>query len=222
MFNKDKYHKLIEFAKIKGEFNGKTVKGKGEVYSELAEEIGLSVDSVIGYGRKKSNVRVPEDTVRRIEELFGLKKGELDTEYIDFDENKKEEKTNMTDFNKGAIFHVYSLLKDYLHSDDVQCEEAYCELITEIDKYKITMPSEVFDKIYAFVEDCIEPIVYKPQEVFRECYTEEIGNLDENRVFRVHNIEGTEKMIINYMFKLVEIEQELDEFATSELFPYLV
>ena len=50
-------------------------------------------------------------------------------------------------FVKEKIYTCYKLMAEYLTSDDVEDENAYCDMRNEIINMKVCIPKEIFDKI---------------------------------------------------------------------------
>lgn len=143
-------------------------------------------------------------------------------------QNKEESEAGMmqnfvlTDFNKNAIFECYKLMKDYLHDDEVESEKCFSKMSEEVDKLKIAIPQEIYGKIDQFIGDNLAPIVYEPEETFKECYSDDIGFYNDRGQWEIRDDEGMKNLCKAFILKLFDIEDELEEFAMKELHPLLV
>lgn len=129
--------------------------------------------------------------------------------------------TQYSDVSKMSIQKCYDILKDYLHSDDVENEECYVEMRMEIDKLKISIPNDIFQKIVEFIDKEIDPIIYESDKVFASLYTEEYGFMDGAGVFHIKGEEEFKQILGKHIEIMIGIENKLDEFAVSELAPIL-
>ena len=92
----------------------------------------------------------------------------------------------------------------------------------EVEKYKIAIPSELYNKIDAFISKNLAPIVYDCKSTFSACTTDEIGFYNEDGSFVVRDDDGLKKMCCAFLGKLFDIEDALDKFAMEELQPWLL
>lgn len=127
----------------------------------------------------------------------------------------------LNDFSKDAVFKCYSLMKSYLTGEDVEDKDAFCKMSDEVNKYRICIPPELFDKISNFIDNELSPIVYAPYETFSDCYLDDIGEFDENDCFHIY--EGEEiRFACGFFDTIFNIEKSLDELAMREFYPLLV
>lgn len=127
----------------------------------------------------------------------------------------------LNDFSKRAVWKCYKLMKNYLH-DEVESESCFAAMFQEIDKLKIAIPEVIYKRITQFMDDNLAPIVYEPEETFSACYSDEVGFYNTEGRWEIRDEEGMKKLCKEFMLKLMETEDELDEFAMKELYPLLV
>lgn len=221
MWNVKAYKEALNAVKEEGEFNGKKIRTLEEIYDELADIVHMGRDSIKGWGRPSS--RGPgEDSVRlKLEKALNVPVGSFVV--TDWAEEKKEvSMSRLSDFNKAAIFKCYERMKEYLHDEDVENENCFYQMYAAIEIQRIAMPDTVYEKIRAFMDDVLAPVIYEREKTFSECYSEEIGYFNEEGNWEVKNEECGRKMCMAFLMKILEIEQKLDEFAMKELRPYLI
>lgn len=221
MWDTEKYKKILNQLKKEGNFHGHAIKSKEDIYYEIAELIHVSYDAAKSWTRPSSTGPRDEEMVRELEKVFGLQPHSLEKKMQE-GENKKMTEIVLSDITKNAIFKCYEAMKNYLHDDEMESEDCFCKMYSEVEKYRIMMPTSFFDKISDFIDKNLAPIVYEPEKVYADCYTDEIGYFDKKGTWVIKDEEGTKNMIMNFMVKNVEIEQQLDDFAMKELHPYLV
>lgn len=126
-----------------------------------------------------------------------------------------------SDFSKSRIKIVYDLIYDYLTELSVEDEDALCNLQMKIDKEKIAMPTEIYEKFQWFIEEHLEPFVYNPEEAFGAFHSEENGCFDEDGVFHIK--EGRVIVsVLEFMDAICKKQKALERFAMDELYPILV
>ena len=127
----------------------------------------------------------------------------------------------LNDFSKNAVWKCYELMKNYLHDDEVEYESCFVAMFQEIDKIKIAIPEAIYQKITQFMDDSLAPIVYEREKTFSACYSDEVGFYNAEGRWEIRDEEGMKKLCMEFMLKLMEVEDELDEFAMKELYPLL-
>lgn len=223
MWNPKKYHTVLDSVKKEGTILHQKVTTKEQIYEALGKELGYSTETVKSWGRPTSNGPTENDVIAYIEKILGVSENELGrrSEKI-MNVTKPNIQSTISDFNKKLIYDCYKEMKDYLHSDDVESEDRFCEMYNNISKCEIAVPAELFKKIDQFVDDNLAPIVYDRKETFKSCYTEDIGSFNEDGVFCTRDEESTHKLCMNFMLVLFNIEQKVEDFAKTDLSPYLL
>lgn len=92
----------------------------------------------------------------------------------------------------------------------------------EVDKQKLLIPAELFDKIMGFIDEHLAPIVFDAEKTYADCYNDELGFYNDNGAWVGRDKEASKKIILYFYLKNGEIESELDEFAMKEFQPYLM
>lgn len=216
MWNRKLFNKIISELKKKKIIDGRVVKSKEDIYKYLAKKLFVSVDTVKGWTRLKSRGPRDPQVRKELEVILGV------ALWMDIEVDEMEDKkTSYSDFVKKNISECYSLMKDYLHSEDIQEEEVYCIMRFELEKKRISIPKHIFKKISNFADEYLDPIVYDYDNLFKECYTSDIGHYKDN-VFQIDTEDGTMKHISRFFNKIIEIEKKLDDFAMKELYPILI
>ena len=225
MWDSKKFSEILKGLRGK-EWMGEVITTKDQIYEIISDQLESEVypETIKKWQGPNSKGPRNNEMIEKLEKILELPSGSL---------GKKEEKnmtkpsikvtTGLTDFSKNAVFNCYSLMKDYLLGDEVESEDAFCKMDAEIDKYKICIPVHIFNSIKDFINERIAPIVYDPDTVFKNCYTDDIGTYDEeSETFVIKDEEGTMKMMMYFMDAIIEIEKDLDNFAMETLFPLLV
>lgn len=117
---------------------------------------------------------------------------------------------------------MYELMKDYLHDENMDDEDCFSRMWSEVQKYRILVPYEIYDKVNVFIDNNLAPIIYERESTYAACYTDDIGHYNEEGAGVIKSEEALKQMCMNFMLKTVEIEEALDRFALKELQPYLV
>lgn len=125
----------------------------------------------------------------------------------------------MNELSKKAIYDIYCIIKEYLRYENLEDEESYNELFYEIEKRKLIIPSAIYDKIVAFIDDNIASYVHEDAEHSgKECFAND--NVETN--YEIKDIDALEKIMIIYQEQLYKLNKKLDDFAMQELRSYLI
>ena len=223
MWDRNKYNTIIKKIKETKHWNGHEIKSKEDVYKLLSQEVHLSVDAVKSWTRPNSNGPGDELTLRKLEELLGVKltkQGEVQEEKM-MEENEMQENT-YSDFIKQNIKECYLLMIDYLHAEGVEDENVYCSMRAEMRKYKVCIPNEIFEKIEACADQFLDPIIYDEENFFAELHSEELGFYDDEHCFHPKDENATFKHIGMYLEKIMWVEEQIEQFGMKELYPILI
>lgn len=216
-----KYKKVLNQIKEDGSLDGTPINSKEEIYDIIAEKIYVNRETAKSWTRPTSTGPKDQEMVRDLEKLLGIECDSLSFE-TKKEETPKMEVKVLSDVNKRAIFKIYELMKDYLHSDDVDDEDCFSHMWSEVEKHSILVPDELYTKISDFMDNNLAPIIYEREKTYAACYTDEIGHYNDKGIWEVESEEALKKMCMNFMLKNIEIENALDEFAQKELKPYLI
>lgn len=188
---------------------------KYKIRDYLNEQYHLgSSETIKSWERRNSNGPRDPKTKKDLEKIFGVT---FDREV----NSNKEEGYTMNDFVRQKIFECYNLMKDYVRSEEVESEDAYCEMRYQLEKKKIAIPQEIFAKIASFADVELGKIIYDYENTFAATKTDELGYIDEDGCFNYSDEEATFKGIILSLDIILKIERKLDNFGEEELSPIL-
>ena len=221
MWDVEKYRAIVDAVKKSGRLEGCKVTTREDVYAFIGDKVGVTEEGAKSWTRKNSTGPRTNKQIAKLEQLFSLPEGSL---------GRREEKApkakkvviKMTDVNKNAVLSCYQAMIGYLHSDDVENEECLAAMCQKVNTYKIAIPEEIFGAIQNCINEFLDPIVYDQQKTFAQCYTDEIGFWEDDGTWHIRDKEGTMKFCANYMMRLVEIEECIDNFAMETLYPLLM
>lgn len=129
----------------------------------------------------------------------------------------------MNELSKKAIYDIYCIMKEYLRYENLEDEESYSELFYEIEKRKLIIPSDIYDKIVAFIDDNIASYVHEDAEHRCEkCFENDNVAINQDGNYEIKDIDALEKIMIIYQEQLYRLNKKLDDFAMQELRPYLI
>lgn len=126
----------------------------------------------------------------------------------------------LSTFNKQCIYNCYCLMKDVVSSENIEDNDYLCDKMHEIEKYKITMPEELYAKIDAFIMKNIAPIA--EPDFWQELQKPEYGETNQKGCFEVNSEESLKSICGLFMKRVFELNQIVDSFAEKELRPYLI
>lgn len=220
MWDREKYCKTITEIVRAGRFIGEPVKSKEDVYKLIGSEMGATRETVIGWTRATSHG--PGGGVEALKQLEALLNVRL-TKSVEADVTEEVVMAGTySNFVKENIKKAYELIADYLMSEEVEDENAYCEMLAEVEKLEIAIPKEIYVKIKNFIDMYVDQIIYDTDEFFADMHTEEFGYWDDEHCFHLKNEDATLKFCCMFMEKLLDIRNKLQEFAMKELYPILV
>lgn len=128
----------------------------------------------------------------------------------------------LTDFTKNCIFQCYNLMRDCTDTDNIENTEFIYSVFRKIERYKVTIPMEIYNNINNFVEETLYPIVDDP-DFFSSTTLPEYGSFDEERgSFVVNSEESLKKIMISFFQISIDMERKVDDFAMKHLRPYLI
>lgn len=226
-WNAKKFRKLVNSVAIGvAPLNGQVVSStKSDIRIKIAEAVNYSEGTVRSWESPTSSGPSEPSVVEKLEAMFGTS----------FDANQATSNTNnrkgnntmmnqvaVNDFIKKQLFEVYSLIKNYIGNADVEEEEKFVELQSELERYSISIPEEVYDILIDFVDTKLAPMVYDNASVFSECYTSDIGCHEDDGTFTTNSDEGTLKMIGAFYDVIMRTEQDFDKIADEHIRPILL
>ncbi len=121
-----------------------------------------------------------------------------------------------------SLKEIHFIIKNFLHEGDMEDIDAYCRTLSEIDKYEIAVPKELYKSIVAFIDEHISPLVFDHKNTFSATYSPEYGTYDEDGIFCISTEEQLKGMLATYYKIIFEAEKEWDNFAMNELHPVII
>lgn len=112
----------------------------------------------------------------------------------------------------------YRLILDYIEDDNVESEDCFCQMVAEVRKQKIAIPSDLYRQIEEFIDTNIAPFVY---EYSGPEYTEDEARY-ENGTLHLLTEEATHKAMAHFLDTLCEMTDKTEEFGLKVLQPYLL
>lgn len=218
MWDVEQYRRIIQKIAKHGSLNGKCVKNKGDIYVQLSRKLYVSVDTVKSWARKNSNGPSDEAVVKQLEAIFNTCLTKNNVEEIKEEDNM----TTYSDFVKSNIKEAYKLVMDFIKSDDIESEERYCEMRSNLETLKVAIPKEIYVKLINFVDEKLDPIIYDNDNYFAELHTEEFGYLDEENCFHLKDEQATYKFLGLFMSMVCKLINEFEDFGMKELYPVLI
>lgn len=128
----------------------------------------------------------------------------------------------VSETTRKAILDCYAAMKDYLHSDEVRTDKRYFEMEHAISKLKIAIPQPLMDKIEAFIQEELEPIICLPDIVFSAHHIKGVVYDEDSMTFYPTTEQSAHELDINYRRALFDIDSRLEEFGETVLRPYLL
>lgn len=221
MWNTKLYKVILDTIVKEGTYRGKAIKNKEDLYRKLSTELYVSYDTVKGWTRQSSKGPGDKDVLNDLEKLLNTTLTTKDKEEVVMEETEMNK--SYSNFVKEKIYRCYELMLNYLAEKNFEDEAPYCEMRNEIIKMKVCIPKVIFEKITAFIDENLDPIVYDHDNYFSEVYTEDFGYRDEDGVFHftVKNEEEMRKHVGLYFEKLFELMDRVEEFGMKEIYPVL-
>lgn len=202
-FNSKLFSQLVAYlAKNAKELNGEYYRTRKELYQILSTACCVDPETVRSWTRPS---RAPNPTsLVRLENLLQVKPGFFeigDDEVLSTVKNytNKEKftmSTNVSDFTKGKIFHLHSLMRKYFENMD-DSEERFEQLSWEIEGLRIALPNNVYNATKRFLQE----------EDFEEFIAAQGGD---------------EVAFYECLKKLFALANKWEELATDLLMPYMI
>lgn len=219
MWNRELYIAMIHQIVKNGSFMGECIGSKEDFYKCICSKLHVSYNTVKSWCRKDRNGPGDEDVLSDLEEMLGVKltkenKQEAVKEEIDV-EGKK-----YSNFIKKSVKMAYDLMYDYVNGEDIENENTYCKMRSDLRKLRISIPRKIYEKIEEFADKNLEPIIYD-DTYWDFMKKDELGYIDENGSFHLKNEEATFEYMGMFLTKTIEIGDALEEFGMKELYPVL-
>lgn len=210
MFDSDLFKKLCDEAKKEGVFNGEAVYSKEDVYQEVAILCNMSPETVRKWACEGSKGPRDKQTLQCLEEIFG-------TELVK--RTGKYPIKKCSEFTQKAILSIYSTMCDFFLYEDNEREEIWWKVMDNMEKSKLVIPSEEYDKIEKYLRENIEDMVFDEEKVFPELFSEEFGVYDEEGRFCVH-YDKNDEFMRKYLNLVKDKETDFKEFMLENFSMY--
>jgi len=115
-----------------------------------------------------------------------------------------------------AVVACYRLLKECIVFENIEDGEFICKNLNMIKEFRGMLSSEMYSHIEQFINDVIKPIVYDA-DYFAFLKRAEFGSLNEEGHFVINSDRSLEMMIFLLYEHTLELEKQLDEFASKYL-----
>lgn len=126
---------------------------------------------------------------------------------------------NISNFSKCCVFDVYCELKEIVSLEYIEEREVINKKLLNIECYKIAIPSETYSKIEDFIEINIIPI-FADDNYFNN-FEPRWGDFNDG-VFEFNSDKSLAEFLSIFLEKVEILNKKLDDFAFSELQPYLI
>lgn len=196
MFRAELFSELCKRARDDEVFNGEPVFSKEEVYQKIAPLCYATPEQVKSWTLKNS--KGPRDLVQleKLEEIFG-------EELVD--RNGKYPIKKYSELTQKAILSIYSIMCDFFLYDEER-EEFWWKVMDSMEKSRLIIPKEEYEKIEQYLRDNLEEMVFDKEKVFPELFSEEFGVYNEKGQFRIHYEKSKE-----FQDKYREIENQKED-----------
>ena len=116
-----------------------------------------------------------------------------------------------------AIVDIHRLLKECIVFENIENEELICKNLNTIKAYKGIITDEMYSAVDDFIVRIIRPIVYDA-DYFDFMKRDEYGEYNEEGHFIINSDRSLEMMIFLMYERTVELNKQLDEFASLNLY----
>lgn len=221
VFDSWKFREILKSIVEKKELNGDRISSKQQLYVRIGEELHVSPETVKYWQRDKSSgpdSRTPE-LLDELESYLGYPKGALQKE-IKIEEEKTEDKRmdKVSEFQKNQIMEIYEALKSFVSEMAIENEDEYYRIRSVIARKKLVLPDTIFNTILQFMDNVVEEYVFEAEY---QAFTEEEAEY-ENGVMNIKTDAAFNKLMSQFLERLHELDEKIDQFAEQELRAYLL
>ena len=221
VFDNWKFREILKSIVEKKELNGDRISSKQQLYMRIGEALHVSPDTVKYWQRDKSSgpdPRTPE-LLKKLENYLGYPAGAL-LKKINIEEEKTEDKSmgKVSEFQKQQIMDIYDALKKFVSEMDIENEDEYYRIRAVIERKKLILPEIIFNAIMQFMDNVVEEYVFDAKN---PAFTEEEAEY-ENGVMNIKTDAAFNKLMSQFLERLRELDEKIDQFAERELKAYLL
>lgn len=217
VFNNEKFRNTLNTVVKKKEFRGEPIHTKQKLYEMIGEALHVSPETVKYWQRDKSSG--PDELLKELEEYLGYPTDALQKK-INIEEEKTEDKRmdKVSEFQKQQIMESYEALKNFVSGMDIENEDEYYRIRAVIERKKLVLPEIIFNAIMQFMDNVIEEYVFDAED---PAFTEEEAEY-ENGVMNIKTDAAFNKLMSQFLERLQELDEKIDQFAERELKAYLL
>lgn len=221
VFDNWKFREILKSIVEKKELNGDRISSKQQLYMRIGEALHVSPDTVKYWQRDKSSgpdPRTPE-LLKKLENYLGYPTDAL-LKKINIEEEKTEDKSmgKVSEFQKQQIMDIYDALKKFVSEMDIENEDEYYRIRAVIERKKLILPEIIFNAIMQFMDNVVEEYVFDAKN---PAFTEEEAEY-ENGVMNIKTDAAFNKLMSQFLERLRELDEKIDQFAERELKAYLL
>lgn len=196
------------------------ISSKQQLYVRIGEALHVSPDTVKYWQRDKSSgpdYRTPE-LLKELEDYLGYP-GTL-RKKINIEEEKTEDKRmdKVSEFQKNQIMEIYEALKSFVSEMAIENEDEYYRIRAVIERKQLVLPDTIFNTILQFMDNVVEEYVFEAEY---PAFTEEEAEY-ENGVMNIKTDAAFNKLMSQFLERLHELDEKIDQFAERELKAYLL
>lgn len=220
VFDNWKFREILKSIVEKKELNGDRIYSKQQLYMRIGEALHVSPETVKYWQRDKSSgpdSRTPE-LLKELEKYLGYPTGALQKK-INIEEEKTEERMDtVSEFQKQQMMEIYEVLKNFVSEMDIENEDEYYRIRAVIERKQLVLPETIFNAILQFMDNVVEEYVF---EAKYSDFTEEEAEY-ENGVMNIKTDAAFNKLMSQFLERLHELDEKIDQFAERELKEYLL
>ena len=220
VFDNWKFREILKSIVEKKELNGDRISSKQQLYVRIGEALHVSPDTVKYWQRDKSSgpdPRTPE-LLKELEDYLGYP--DALQKKINIEEEKTEDKRmdTVSEFQKQQIMEIYEVLKNFVSEMNIENEDEYYRIRAVIERKQLVLPDTIFNTILQFMDNVVEEYVFEAEY---PAFTEEEAEY-ENGVMNIKTDAAFNKLMSQFLERLHELDEKIDQFAEQELRAYLL
>lgn len=219
VFDNWKFREILKSIVKEKELNGDRISSKQQLYMRIGEALHVSPDTVKYWQRDKSSgpdPRTPE-LLKKLENYLGYPTGAL-LKKISIEKTEDKSMGKVSEFQKQQIMDIYDALKKFVSEMDIENEDEYYRIRAVIERKKLILPEIIFNAIMQFMDNVVEEYVFDAKN---PAFTEEEAEY-ENGVMNIKTDAAFNKLMSQFLERLRELDEKIDQFAERELKAYLL
>ena len=160
-WNREKYRNIIDTHYLAKKKNGITLLSLRDVYDYLSQETGIASPGAFESWAKRSSPGPNRTSLKLLEKHWGT--------CLSITKENKEEKNTMEHYNQFVKEHIYNIIKiikNFIHSEEVDDEEAFATMLYHVEIESFCIPGELKKLFNEYIEEKLEPIIDSHTELF--------------------------------------------------------